>query len=46
MMICISYLYWADIAEGVPTLKQHHSLLRGVSVGGEQRTLITVICGQ
>ena len=34
-MICISSLDWAaNIAEGVPTLKQHLSLLGGVSVGG------------
>ena len=30
-MICISSLDWANIAEGVPTLKQHLSLLGGVS---------------
>ena len=33
-MICICSLDWANIAEGVPTLKQHLSLLGGVSVGG------------
>ena len=57
MMICISYLDWANIVEGVPTLKQHLSCLGGVSVGGlnnvrlsslisgEQHSLITVISG-
>ena len=33
-MICISHLDWADIAEGVPTIKQHLSLLGGVTVLG------------
>ena len=34
MMINISSLDWANIAEVLPTLKQHLSLLGGVSVGG------------
>ena len=33
MMICIGSLDWANIVEGVPTLKQHLSCLGGVSVG-------------
>ena len=34
MTICISSLDWGNIAEGVPTLKQHLPILGGVSVGG------------
>ena len=34
MIFCIRSLNWANIAEGVPTLKQHLSLPGGVSVGG------------
>ena len=47
MMICISSLDWANIAESVPTLKQHLPLLGGVSVSGVNNVcLSSLMCGE
>ena len=46
MMICISSLDWANIAEGVPKLKQQLSLLGGVSLGGVNVCLSSLMCAE